>query len=156
MSITGCYILEGICKALDGLHVVSVVKTGGGKMSYFYGYIIALQELAKVDQSHPLDHEGREGGEGERVGGGERGLVALTGPLAHWHSHHEVEVNKTKLINDANAVQGCTFVDHRVTPAQPPPRVLGYVHDGACDGIVATVVSNQRYLSIVKQRHLFF
>ncbi len=48
------YILEGICKALDGLHVVSIVKTCGGKTSYFYGYVIALQELAKVDQSHPL------------------------------------------------------------------------------------------------------
>ena len=42
------YVLEGVCKAVDGTHVIATVKTGGGKSSYFYCYIsllIALQEL---------------------------------------------------------------------------------------------------------------
>ena len=29
------YILEGICKAVEGVHVLLVVKTGGGKMGLF-------------------------------------------------------------------------------------------------------------------------
>ena len=42
------YIIEGVCKAVDGTHLVATVKTGGGKSSYFYCYIlvlIALEEL---------------------------------------------------------------------------------------------------------------
>ena len=30
------YIIEGLCKAVDGVHVLLVVKTGGGKTGLFY------------------------------------------------------------------------------------------------------------------------
>ena len=39
------YILEGICKAIDGSHVLAVIKTGGGKTGYFYGYMLLLKAL---------------------------------------------------------------------------------------------------------------
>lgn len=42
------YILEGICKAVDGSHVLAVLKTGGGKTSYFYGYILLLKALQAI------------------------------------------------------------------------------------------------------------
>ncbi|THU82398.1 hypothetical protein K435DRAFT_766589 [Dendrothele bispora CBS 962.96] len=48
------YALEGICKAADGLHVVSVVKTGGGKTTFFTGFIALLQELSKLPANHAL------------------------------------------------------------------------------------------------------
>ncbi|KAJ3742527.1 P-loop containing nucleoside triphosphate hydrolase protein [Lentinula detonsa] len=48
------YVLEGICKALEGFHVISVVRTGGGKTTYFTGYMILLQELEKVSEDHCL------------------------------------------------------------------------------------------------------
>ncbi|KAJ3768695.1 P-loop containing nucleoside triphosphate hydrolase protein [Lentinula raphanica] len=49
------YILQGIWQAaLEGLHVISVVKTGGGKTTYFSGFMVLLQELAKLPVSHPL------------------------------------------------------------------------------------------------------
>jgi hypothetical protein len=43
------YILEGICKAVDGVHVLLIVKTGGGKTGLFYGYIMLLKELSKLE-----------------------------------------------------------------------------------------------------------
>ena len=36
------YVLEGVCKAVDGMHVLAVAPTGGGKTGYFYGYILLL------------------------------------------------------------------------------------------------------------------
>ncbi|KAF9029173.1 hypothetical protein BDP27DRAFT_1277889, partial [Rhodocollybia butyracea] len=48
------YALYGICKAMDGFHVVSVVKTGGGKTTYFAGFMALLQELDKLPDSHDL------------------------------------------------------------------------------------------------------
>ncbi|KAF9524234.1 hypothetical protein CPB83DRAFT_774197 [Crepidotus variabilis] len=39
------YILEGVCKALDGTNVLAVLKTGGGKSGYFYGYILLITAL---------------------------------------------------------------------------------------------------------------
>ncbi|KAJ3991232.1 P-loop containing nucleoside triphosphate hydrolase protein [Lentinula boryana] len=48
------YVLEGICKALEGFHVISVVRTGGGKTTYFTGYMILLQELEKLSEDHCL------------------------------------------------------------------------------------------------------
>ncbi|KAJ3766288.1 P-loop containing nucleoside triphosphate hydrolase protein [Lentinula raphanica] len=49
------YVLQGICQAaLEGLHVISVVKTGGGKTTYFSGFMVLLQELSKLPISHPL------------------------------------------------------------------------------------------------------
>ncbi|KAJ3820081.1 P-loop containing nucleoside triphosphate hydrolase protein [Lentinula raphanica] len=48
------YVLEGICKALEGYHVVSVIRTGGGKTTYFTGFMILLQELEKVSDNHRL------------------------------------------------------------------------------------------------------
>ena len=44
------YILEGVCKALDGAQVLSIIKTGGGKTSYFSSYIHIIYAL------HTLRH----------------------------------------------------------------------------------------------------
>ena len=41
------YVIEGLAKAVDGVHVLSVVRTGGGKSTYFSGYILLLLELLK-------------------------------------------------------------------------------------------------------------
>ena len=41
------YIIEGIAKAVDGIHVLSVIRTGGGKSSYFSGFMLLLQALQK-------------------------------------------------------------------------------------------------------------
>ncbi|KAF9071086.1 hypothetical protein BDP27DRAFT_1196473, partial [Rhodocollybia butyracea] len=48
------YALHGICKAIDGFHVISVIKTGGGKTTYFAGFMVLLQELDKLPDSHDL------------------------------------------------------------------------------------------------------
>ena len=42
------YILEGICKAIDGNHVLTVIKSGGGKTGYFYGYMLLLKALQSM------------------------------------------------------------------------------------------------------------
>ena len=42
------YVLEGICKAVDGTHVLAVTRTGGGKTGYFYGYLLLLRALQKM------------------------------------------------------------------------------------------------------------
>lgn len=42
------YILEGICKAIDGMHVLAVMRTGAGKTGYFYGYILLLRAILKM------------------------------------------------------------------------------------------------------------
>ena len=42
------HILEGICKALDGIHVLAIMKTGEGKTGYFYGYILLLRALQEL------------------------------------------------------------------------------------------------------------
>ncbi len=42
------YVLEGICKAVDGSHVLAVAPTGGGKTGYFYGYILLLKAFEKM------------------------------------------------------------------------------------------------------------
>jgi hypothetical protein len=53
------HILQGICKAVDGSHVLAVIKTGAGKTGYFYGYMLlrALQTMPKppdcLKRSHP-------------------------------------------------------------------------------------------------------
>ncbi|KAJ3792342.1 P-loop containing nucleoside triphosphate hydrolase protein [Lentinula aff. detonsa] len=48
------YTLEAICKAMDGFHVISVVKTGGGKTTIFSGFMVLLQELEKLRDSDNL------------------------------------------------------------------------------------------------------
>jgi hypothetical protein len=48
------HILEGICKALDGFHVLAVIKTGGGKTGYFYGYILLLRALQQLSPPSSL------------------------------------------------------------------------------------------------------
>ncbi|KAJ3742883.1 hypothetical protein DFH05DRAFT_1382763, partial [Lentinula detonsa] len=48
------YALEAICKAMDGFHVISVVKTGGGKTTIFSGFMVLLQELEKLRDSDNL------------------------------------------------------------------------------------------------------
>ena len=47
------YIIEGLCKAVDGVHVLLVVKTGGGKTGLFYGYILLLHALRDLGPSCP-------------------------------------------------------------------------------------------------------
>ena len=42
------YVLKGICKAVDGIHVLAVAPTGSGKTGYFYGYILLLKALKKL------------------------------------------------------------------------------------------------------------
>ena len=42
------YVLEGICKAVDGSHVLAVAPTGGGKTGYFYSYILLLKAFEKM------------------------------------------------------------------------------------------------------------
>ena len=42
------HILEGVCKAIDGTHVLSVLPTGGGKSGYFYCFILLLWALCKL------------------------------------------------------------------------------------------------------------
>jgi hypothetical protein len=48
------YIIEGLCKAVDGVHVLLVVKTGGGKIGLFYGYILLIHALRDLGSSCPL------------------------------------------------------------------------------------------------------
>ena len=42
------YILEGLCKAIDGEHVLAVIPTGGGKTGYLYGFILLLRALQRM------------------------------------------------------------------------------------------------------------
>ena len=47
------YIIESLCKAIDGVHVLLVVKTGGGKTGLFYGYILLLHALKDLGSMCP-------------------------------------------------------------------------------------------------------
>ena len=42
------YILDGVCKALDGVDVLATIRTGGGKTDYFLGYILAMKHLSET------------------------------------------------------------------------------------------------------------
>jgi len=48
------YVLEGVCQALDGKHILAVAPTSGGKTSYYYGYILLLKALQQVDPPSPF------------------------------------------------------------------------------------------------------
>ncbi|KAG5222572.1 P-loop containing nucleoside triphosphate hydrolase protein [Salix suchowensis] len=48
------YITEGICQVLDGQHLLSVVRTGGGKTGYFYGFMLVLRALSRLPHTHPM------------------------------------------------------------------------------------------------------
>ncbi len=48
------YITEGIRQALDGQHLLSVVRTGGGKTGYFYGFMLVLRALSRLPRTHPM------------------------------------------------------------------------------------------------------
>ena len=48
------YVLEAVCKAMDGVHVLVVAPTGGGKTGYFYGFILPLRALQKMNSPCPL------------------------------------------------------------------------------------------------------
>ncbi|KAJ8486762.1 hypothetical protein ONZ45_g14566 [Pleurotus djamor] len=48
------YIIDGVTRALNGQHVISVVRTGGGKSSYFYGYMLVLLAMSKLPRDHPI------------------------------------------------------------------------------------------------------
>jgi hypothetical protein len=48
------YVLEGLCKAVDGIHVLLVVRTGGGKTGIFYGYVLLLLALKELESPCPL------------------------------------------------------------------------------------------------------
>ncbi|KAF8962189.1 P-loop containing nucleoside triphosphate hydrolase protein, partial [Flammula alnicola] len=56
------YILEGICKAIDGSNVLAVTRTGSGKTGYFYGYMLLLRAIqtmsppcALLKRKHPAN-----------------------------------------------------------------------------------------------------
>ncbi|KAJ7586425.1 hypothetical protein C8J56DRAFT_709931, partial [Mycena floridula] len=51
------YILEGVCKAIDGIDLVSTVKTSGGKSGYFYCYLLLIQVLTQLSTPCPLQEE---------------------------------------------------------------------------------------------------
>lgn len=42
------YVLEGVCRAVEGQHIIAVTKTSGGKTGYLWGFLLMLQELAKA------------------------------------------------------------------------------------------------------------
>ncbi|KAF8971671.1 hypothetical protein BDZ97DRAFT_1913587 [Flammula alnicola] len=42
------HIPEGVCKAIDGTHVLAVLPTGGGRSGYFYCYILLLRALRQL------------------------------------------------------------------------------------------------------------
>jgi hypothetical protein len=46
------YIIEGVCKVLDGIHLLSVVKTFGGKSSKSTSYIHIIHAL-RIHPSPP-------------------------------------------------------------------------------------------------------
>ncbi|KAF8220149.1 hypothetical protein L208DRAFT_1106631, partial [Tricholoma matsutake] len=48
------YVLEGLCKAVDGIHALLVVWTGGGKTGIFYGYVLLLRALKELESPCPL------------------------------------------------------------------------------------------------------
>lgn len=39
------YQLDGVCKALDGVHVLAIIRTGGGKTGFYLMYIIVILAL---------------------------------------------------------------------------------------------------------------
>ena len=41
-------VLEGLCKAVDVIHVFLVVRIGGGKTGIFYGYVLLLRALKEL------------------------------------------------------------------------------------------------------------
>ena len=47
------YIIEGLCKAVDGVHVLLVLKTGSRKAGLFYGYIHLLHAIKNLGSSCP-------------------------------------------------------------------------------------------------------
>ncbi|EEB88760.1 hypothetical protein MPER_13231 [Moniliophthora perniciosa FA553] len=48
---------QAICRAADGFHTISVVKTGGGKTTYLSGFMVLLQELDKLPPTHSLKQD---------------------------------------------------------------------------------------------------
>lgn len=36
------YQVEGVCKSLDGVHLLAIVRTGGGKTGFFLMYMLVL------------------------------------------------------------------------------------------------------------------
>ncbi|TFK35919.1 hypothetical protein BDQ12DRAFT_668286 [Crucibulum laeve] len=48
------YVLEGICKAVDGTDILAVTKTRGSKSWYFYGYLLLLQALQDLSPPYTL------------------------------------------------------------------------------------------------------
>jgi hypothetical protein len=46
------YQLEGICKALDGHHLLAIIPTGGGKSIFYFGYILLMKHLKHDTRVH--------------------------------------------------------------------------------------------------------
>ena len=40
------YQIEGVCKSLDGVSLISIIPTGGGKTGFFLMYMLVLQSLS--------------------------------------------------------------------------------------------------------------
>ena len=41
------YQIEGVCQSLDGVSLVSILPTGGGKTGFFLMYMLALQAISQ-------------------------------------------------------------------------------------------------------------
>jgi len=63
------YILEGICKAIDGSHVLAVIKTGGDDAVS----LASFEEIAPEKSCHGtrISNKGASGGNGNEIPGPE-------------------------------------------------------------------------------------
>lgn len=41
------YVIDGTCKALDGIDLLAVLATGGGKMDFYILYLLVLKAIAQ-------------------------------------------------------------------------------------------------------------
>ncbi|KAI0682831.1 P-loop containing nucleoside triphosphate hydrolase protein [Cytidiella melzeri] len=48
------YVLDGLVKSLDGVHLLAISGTGSGKTGYYSMYMLMLQELDRQRKSYPI------------------------------------------------------------------------------------------------------
>ena len=47
------YQLEGVCKSLDGIHLLAILPTGGGKTGFYAMYMLVLIALSQDPSLRP-------------------------------------------------------------------------------------------------------
>lgn len=47
------YRIEGVLRSLDAVDLLAVIPTGGGKISFFFVYILVIQALAQDEKLEP-------------------------------------------------------------------------------------------------------